>query len=32
MNYQPRLKVKYRNEVVSTLSEKFGYKSVMSVP
>ncbi len=32
MSYQPRLKVKYRNEVVSALSEKFGYKSIMSVP
>jgi large subunit ribosomal protein L5 len=32
MSYQPRLKEKYRNEVVSALSEKFGYKSIMSVP
>jgi large subunit ribosomal protein L5 len=32
MSYQPRLKEKYRSEVVSALSEKFGYKSVMSVP
>jgi large subunit ribosomal protein L5 len=32
MSYQPRLKEKYRNEIVSALSEKFGYKSIMSVP
>lgn len=32
MSYQPRLKVKYRDEIVSALKEKFGYKSVMSVP
>lgn len=32
MSYQPRLKEKYRSEVVSALSEKFGYKSIMSVP
>jgi large subunit ribosomal protein L5 len=32
MSYQPRLKETYRNEVVSALSEKFGYKSIMSVP
>ena len=32
MNYQPRLKEKYRSEVAPALSEKFGYKSIMSVP
>lgn len=32
MSYQPRLKVKYRDEIVSSIKEKFGYKSVMSVP
>jgi large subunit ribosomal protein L5 len=32
MEYQPRLKTKYREEVVSQLMEKFQYKSVMQVP
>jgi large subunit ribosomal protein L5 len=32
MSYQPRLKDKYRNEVVGKLVERFGYKSVMQVP
>jgi large subunit ribosomal protein L5 len=32
MSYQPRLKEKYKNEIVSSLTEKFGYKTVMSVP
>ncbi len=32
MSYQPRLKEKYKSEVAPALSEKFGYKSVMSVP
>lgn len=32
MSYQPRLKEKYRSEVAPALSEKFGYKSIMSVP
>jgi large subunit ribosomal protein L5 len=32
MSYKPRLKEKYRNEIVSALKEQFGYKSVMSVP
>lgn len=32
MSYQPRLKEKYRNEVVASLTEKFGYKTVMRVP
>ena len=32
MSYQPRLKDKYRSEIAPALSEKFGYKSVMSVP
>lgn len=30
--YIPRLREKYRNEVVGTLKEKFNYKSVMQVP
>lgn len=32
MKYQPRLKTKYREEIVSQLMEKFQYKSVMEVP
>jgi large subunit ribosomal protein L5 len=32
MSYQPRLKDKYKSEIAIALSEKFGYKSVMSVP
>lgn len=32
MEYQPRLKKKYRDEVVSKLMEKFQYSSVMEVP
>lgn len=32
MSYQPRLKDKYKSEIAPALSEKFGYKSVMSVP
>jgi large subunit ribosomal protein L5 len=32
MEYQPRLKTKYREELVSQLMEKFQYKSVMQVP
>jgi len=32
MEYQPRLKKKYREEVVSKLMEKFQYGSVMEVP
>ncbi|MFA5605978.1 MAG: 50S ribosomal protein L5 [Leucobacter sp.] len=29
---QPRLKQKYRNEIVGQLREEFGYKNVMEVP
>jgi len=32
MSVQPRFKEMYRSEIVSALKEKFGYKSVMSVP
>ena len=32
MTYIPRLKSKYKEEVVSALKEKFQYKSVMQVP
>ena len=30
--YIPRLKVKYSEEIVARLQEKFSYKSVMQVP
>ncbi len=32
MNYTPRLKEKYSAEIISELTEKFGYKTVMRVP
>ncbi len=32
MSYQPRLKVKYREEVVPKLMEQFQYTSIMQVP
>jgi len=32
MEYQPRLKTKYREELIPQLMEKFQYKSVMQVP
>lgn len=32
MSYIPRLKTKYREEVVSKLKDQFGYKTVMQVP
>ncbi len=32
MSYIPRLKTKYRDEIVSRLNEQFSYKSVMQVP
>ncbi|MFT4533194.1 MAG: large subunit ribosomal protein L5 [Saprospiraceae bacterium] len=32
MDYTPRLKTKYREEIISTLNEQFGYKSIMQVP
>ena len=32
MSYTPRLKERYNAEIKKTLSEKFGYKSVMRVP
>lgn len=32
MSYEPRLRAKYRDEVVPALKEKFGYKSIMAVP
>ncbi len=30
--YNPRLKDKYRNEVIPALMKRFGYKSIMQVP
>ncbi|MFT5969661.1 MAG: large subunit ribosomal protein L5 [Flavobacteriales bacterium] len=32
MSYSPRPKGQYRNEIVSSLTEKFGYKNKMMVP
>jgi large subunit ribosomal protein L5 len=32
MSYTPRLKEKYRSEIVKTLTDQFGYKSSMRVP
>ena len=32
MSYTPRLKTKYKEEVVSKLNEQFSYKSIMQVP
>ena len=32
MSYTPRLKEKYSTEIISELTKKFGYKSVMQVP
>lgn len=32
MSYTPRLREKYATEVISSLTEKFGYKTVMRVP
>jgi large subunit ribosomal protein L5 len=32
MSYTPRLKQKYRDEIVPKLNEQFGYKTIMQVP
>lgn len=32
MSYTPRLKTKYKDEIVSALKERFKYKSMMQVP
>jgi len=32
MSYTPRLKEKYAQEIVTGLTEKFGYKTIMKVP
>lgn len=32
MSYTPRLKEKYKGEIIPSLTEKFGYKTLMRVP
>src|SRR4051812_24909645 len=32
MDYSPRLKTKYKSEIIKNLSDRFGYKSSMQVP
>lgn len=32
MSYQPRLKTKYKKEIIPSLMEQFQYKSIMEVP
>ena len=32
MSYVPRLKEKYSSEIISGLTEKFGYTTIMRVP
>lgn len=32
MSYTPRLREKYKGEIIPALTEKFGYKTVMKVP
>ena len=32
MNFEPRLKSKYRSDITKALQEKFQYKSSMQVP
>ena len=32
MSYTPRLKTKYKEEIVAKLNEQFSYKSIMQVP
>ena len=32
MSYLPRLKQEYRERIIPSLKEEFGYKSVMQVP
>ena len=32
MAYEPRLKAAYKKEIISSLKEKFQYKSIMQVP
>ena len=32
MSYVPRLKAKYKDEIIAELMEQFKYKSIMQVP
>ncbi|MEN9301850.1 MAG: hypothetical protein RL264_279 [Bacteroidota bacterium] len=32
MSYTPRLKAKYNDEIIASLTEKFGFKTIMRVP
>ena len=32
MSYAPRLKERYNDEIIKSLTERFGYKSLMRVP
>lgn len=32
MGYQPRLRIKYQEEIIPELTKQFGYKTVMQVP
>jgi len=32
MSYKPRLKERYKGEIIQALRDQFGYKSVMQVP
>jgi large subunit ribosomal protein L5 len=32
MAYEPRLKAAYKKEIISSLKDKFQYKSIMQVP
>ena len=32
MSYQPRLKIKFREEIIASLKEQFQYKTLMQVP
>ena len=32
MSYVPRLKQEYKDRVIASLTEEFGYKNVMQVP
>jgi len=32
MSYAPRLKTKYKEEIMSSMKDKFGYRSIMQVP
>ena len=32
MSYVPRLKQEYKDRIINSLKEEFGYKSIMQVP